>query len=78
MASILGGGLIAVVTMLYGTIENIILIVGLEVEDHPLIYQDDSEESHLDSEKEQKKDSIKEQNDIDDMESEDQGWMPYQ
>lgn len=40
LASVLGGGLIAIVTMLYGTIENIILIVGLGVTDHPLVYQD--------------------------------------
>lgn len=37
MASIVGGGFIAVVTMLYGTIANVILIVGLRVTDHPLV-----------------------------------------
>lgn len=37
MAAILGGGFIAVVTMLYGTIANVILIVGLKVTDHPLV-----------------------------------------
>lgn len=37
LASILGGGFIAVVTMLYGTIANVILIVGLGVTDHPLV-----------------------------------------
>ncbi|MDT0649895.1 hypothetical protein, partial [Autumnicola edwardsiae] len=37
MASILGGGLIAIVTMLYGTITSIILIVGLKITDHPLV-----------------------------------------
>lgn len=45
MASILGGGLIAVVTMLYGTIANIILIVGLGVTDHPLLEKDEEVES---------------------------------
>ncbi len=45
MASILGGGLIAVVMMLYGTIANVILIVGLGVTDHPLISKEDSEEA---------------------------------
>lgn len=43
LASVLGGGLIAIVTMLYGTIENIILIVGLGVTDHPLVYKDRDE-----------------------------------
>ena len=43
MAAILGGGLIAVVTMLYGTIANVILIVGLGVTDHPLVNKDDGD-----------------------------------
>lgn len=37
MAALLGGGFIAVITMLYGTIANVILIVGLGVKDHPLV-----------------------------------------
>lgn len=36
-ASMLGGILIAVVLMLFGTISDIINIVGLEAEDHPLV-----------------------------------------
>ncbi|AVR46364.1 hypothetical protein C7S20_14430 [Christiangramia fulva] len=49
MASILGGGLIAVVTMLYGTISNVILIVGLGVTDHPLVSTEDAKESEENS-----------------------------
>ncbi len=45
MAAILGGGLIAVVTMLYGTIANVILIIGLGVTDHPLVSKEDAEEA---------------------------------
>jgi hypothetical protein len=37
MASILGGSFIAVVTMLYGTISNVIAIVGFKETDHPLV-----------------------------------------
>lgn len=44
MAAILGGIFIAVVTMLYGTIANVIQIVGLQVKDHPLIDHGDEEE----------------------------------
>lgn len=40
MASIIGGGFIALITMLYGTIANVILIVGLGVTDHPLVDND--------------------------------------
>lgn len=41
MAAILGGGFITLVTMLYGTIANVILIVGLRVTDHPLVDNED-------------------------------------
>ena len=44
MAAILGGGFIAVVTMLYGTISNVIAIVGFKQTDHPLVESDDSQE----------------------------------
>lgn len=44
MASIVGGGFIAVITMLYGTIANVILIVGLKVTDHPLVNNELEEE----------------------------------
>lgn len=50
MAAIVGGGFIAVVTMLYGTIANVILIVGLGVTDHPLV-DNDFEESKVEEEK---------------------------
>ena len=45
MASLLGGGFIAVVMMLYGTITNVILIVGLNKKDHPLISTEDAKEA---------------------------------
>ncbi|MBT8295238.1 MAG: hypothetical protein KJO51_02370 [Gramella sp.] len=45
MASLLGGGFIAVVMMLYGTITNVILIVGLNIKDHPLISSEGAEEA---------------------------------
>ncbi|SDS39272.1 hypothetical protein [Christiangramia echinicola] len=45
MASLLGGGFIAVVMMLYGTITNVILIVGLNIKDHPLISSEDAKEA---------------------------------
>lgn len=50
MAAIIGGGFIAVVTMLYGTIANVILIVGLRVTDHPLV--DDDQEDRKEKDKE--------------------------
>jgi uncharacterized membrane protein (DUF106 family) len=40
MAAILGGGFIAVITMLYGTIANVIEIVGFKQTDHPLVEND--------------------------------------
>ena len=45
MASLLGGGFVAVVMMLYGTITNVILIVGLGKKDHPLISDQDAEQA---------------------------------
>ena len=44
MAALLGGGFIAVVMMLYGTIANVILIVGLNVKEHRLISDEEAEE----------------------------------
>lgn len=44
MASIVGGGFIAVVTMLYGTIANVIHIVGFGETDHPLVEKDEKDE----------------------------------
>ena len=54
MASLLGGGFIAVVMMLYGTITNVILIVGLDIKDHPLISKKEAEEAE-EAEDEKKK-----------------------
>ena len=44
MAALLGGGFIAVVMMLYGTVANVILIVGLNIKEHPLVSSEDAEE----------------------------------
>ncbi|WP_231367612.1 hypothetical protein [Gillisia sp. JM1] len=43
MAAILGGGFVAIVTMLYETISNIILIVGFAVIDHPMVEKAEEE-----------------------------------
>jgi hypothetical protein len=59
MASLLGGGFIAVVMMLYGTITNVILIVGLNIKDHPLISSEDAEDAEK---SEEDKDTEKEEN----------------
>ena len=48
MASILGGGFIAIVTMLYGTIASLILIVGMGVVDHPLVDHEDAQNAKED------------------------------
>ncbi|WP_373056237.1 hypothetical protein [Zunongwangia sp. H14] len=61
MAAILGGGLIAIVTMLYGTIANIILIVGLGVKDHPLVNSEDNDEAREEAQKQQKEKQQKEE-----------------
>lgn len=53
MAAILGGGFVAIVTMLYETISNVIEIVGLGVKDHPMI-------EHVEEEIEEKKEKAKE------------------
>lgn len=42
-SSILSGALIGVVIMLFNAVSSIIKIVGLGIEDHPLIYSDDDE-----------------------------------
>ncbi|PNW26913.1 hypothetical protein [Formosa algae] len=41
LSAIISGGLIVVVLMLYYTVASIIKIVGLGVEDHPLVYIDE-------------------------------------
>ncbi|WP_047547595.1 hypothetical protein [Psychroserpens sp. Hel_I_66] len=43
MSSILSGGMVVVILMLYNTVTNIILIVGLK-QDHELIYKEDDVE----------------------------------
>lgn len=63
MASLLGGGFIAVVMMLYGTITNVILIVGLNMKDHPLISKEDAEEAKEEEEKQEKKENENNEND---------------
>lgn len=50
MAAILGGAFVTVITLLYGTIENVIQIVGFRRTDHPLIEkEDDEDEENLSS-----------------------------
>ncbi len=44
ISSVLSAALIVVVLMLYQTIANIIMIVGLDVEDHPLVVNEDGQE----------------------------------
>lgn len=61
MASLLGGGFIAVVMMLYGTITNVILIVGLNMKNHPLISDEEAEEAQ-DQEQKEKEEKRKEEN----------------
>ena len=55
MASLLGGGFIAVVMMLYGTVANVILIVGLNIKDHPLVSDEDAEEAEKQEQKEKER-----------------------
>ncbi|TRO66476.1 hypothetical protein [Christiangramia sabulilitoris] len=57
MASLLGGGFIAVVMMLYGTITNVILIVGLNIKDHPLISEEGAEEAEEQQKEQEKEES---------------------
>lgn len=47
ISAILGGGFIAVVTMLYGTISNVIAIVGFKQTDHPLVEKEDDEDEEM-------------------------------
>ena len=44
LSSLLSGGLISVVLMLYNAVTSIIKIVGLGIEDHPLIFKEEEEE----------------------------------
>jgi hypothetical protein len=58
-AALIGGGFIAVVTMLYETIANVILIVGMGVKDHPLVDKEEAEEA----EKKEKEEKAENKND---------------
>lgn len=63
MAAILGGGFIAVVTMLYETISNVIQIVGLGIKDHPMVEhaEDEAEQAKKEAkEKDEKIEDLKE------------------
>lgn len=44
LSSFLTGSIVAVILMLYSTIQNIIDIIGLKVKDHPLIMVDEDKE----------------------------------
>ena len=44
LSSLLSGGLISVVLMLFNAVSSIIKIVGLGIEDHPLIFKEDEED----------------------------------
>lgn len=60
MASLLGGGFIAVVMMLYGTISNVIVIVGLKIKDHPLVSTEEAEEAEEKEQEENEKEENEE------------------
>ncbi|SDR79276.1 hypothetical protein [Gramella sp. MAR_2010_147] len=64
MAALLGGGFIAVVMMLYGTITNVILIVGLNIKDHPLISKEEAEEQEQEQEQKEEEEEQKEKKEI--------------
>jgi hypothetical protein len=74
MTAILGGGFIAVITMLYGTIKNVILIVGFDIDDHPLVDQEDvdeaKEEEKQDKEAKQEKEKSKKREEEEEEEAE--------
>ena len=61
LSSLLSGGLISVVLMLFNAVSNMIEIVGLEVEDHPLMIQEDDADDEEAEEAEEADD--KEKND---------------
>ncbi len=48
LSAILSGGLISVVLMLYNAVSSIIKIVGLGIDDHPLLFKEDIEEEKKD------------------------------
>ncbi len=54
LAAIIGGGFVAVISMLYSTIANVILIIGYNKENHPLVQ---GEEARKQSDQQHKKNS---------------------
>ncbi len=64
MAAILGGGFVAVVTMLYETISNVIEIVGLGVKDHPMVEKAEKAEDEAEEAKEEVEKSKEEIKDL--------------
>ena len=62
MAAILGGGFVAIVTMLYETISNVILIVGFGVKDHPMVEKAEDEAEEAKEEAKEKKEEIENRN----------------
>ncbi|WP_034258301.1 hypothetical protein [Altibacter lentus] len=48
VSALLSGALISVVLMLYNAVTSIIRVVGLEEDEHPLIYKDDEDEDDED------------------------------
>ncbi|WP_010228398.1 hypothetical protein [Gillisia marina] len=62
MASILGGGFVAIVTMLYETISNVILIVGFGVKDHPMVEKAEDEAKEAKEEAKEKKEEMEDEN----------------
>src|SRR5690606_16109772 len=43
LSSLLSGGMVSVILMLYNTVINMIKIVGLGEKDHPLVFQEEDE-----------------------------------
>lgn len=54
LSSLLSGGLISVVIMLYNAVASIIKIVGLDIKDHPLIMRDDMDEEDSEAQEKEK------------------------
>ncbi|MCP9200411.1 hypothetical protein MKO06_10850 [Gramella sp. GC03-9] len=53
VASIIGGGFIAVIMMLYWTITNVILIVGMGITNHPLVSEEEARQNEQKKKEEQ-------------------------
>lgn len=61
MAAILGGGFVAVVTMLYETVSNVILIVGFGVKDHPMVEKAKDQVEEAKDDAKEKKEELEEE-----------------